>query len=158
VKPVTAVLRVLHEAGVGPSPDFGEAMAVVCLPAFALACKEFHTAGADDRVLRATQVFDKIADSLAYALPKLAAKLLEGIRADSIDHLADGIARLLASWPEQGLREVSREFGFSGGRFGFTSEELDAAIIEDKPGDLLDHFTTETLVEANKVLHFAPED
>jgi len=156
-RPVRQVLRVLQGAGVGPSADFEEAMMVICFPAFALACEHFRTSRSDDRLLRARQAFERIAESLACALPKLVAKLLERIRADSVDHLADGLASLLASWPEQGLREVSSEFGFAGGRFGFTSEELDAGIIGDKCRDLLDQLTTETLVEANKMLHFAPE-
>lgn len=91
-------------------------------------------------------------------MTKLVPMLVGQFRTESISTLADDLSRLLVVWPDTCLREISREYGFAGGRFGFSTEDLDRALRGAKVGDLWNALLEGTMREANAVLHFAPDD
>ncbi len=152
------LVQQIRAAGIELSENLEEAMRVVTLPTFGRACENFRTSGKRGRKRRASQIFDEIGQLLVPVMTKLVPMLVGQFHTESISTLADDLSRLLVLWPDTCLREISREYGFAGGRFGFSTEDLDRALRGAKAGNLWNALLEGTMLEANAVLHFAPDD
>lgn len=125
---VSEYIALMKEHGILCDDDFENAVFVVCSIPFGLVCDLFANLSQTERVETLEKAYNILFDSLKASFPRLSARLLQTIKLDTPDQIADGLSRIMVVLPDIPLLEFSRQLGYIAAIFGMSAKDLDRSI------------------------------
>jgi len=115
----------LTNAGLKLDKDFEDAFYASCMIPFGLACSQLESLSQHARGEQIERIWELILNSIRESFPKLALKLVNKFKKESIKHSADTLTPIVIHWADFALVEVSRQIGYTCSIFG-----VDQAVLE----------------------------
>lgn len=125
VSPITEYSLPLTNAGLKLDKDFEDTLYASCMIPFGLACSQIESLSPHERREQIDQIWELILNSIRESFPKLALKLLNEFKKESIKHSADTLTPIVIHWADFALVEVSRQIGYTCSIFGVDQQVLE---------------------------------
>lgn len=153
------LLDVLTSGGIAADGVFERELGVILSVPFGLGCQALLRIPRGQRGSRAVkQLYELLTEQLGRLLPRASPLLASQVRRESLAKVSDGIARIVVAFYNIALYEVSRQTGYIAGALGIPAPEVEKIYpLGEKLNRWLARVTSESFLELNRTLRFAPE-